>query len=108
MIRRCVLDKKTLVATFVYDVLKLADVVVVDVQLDYAKNELGNVRNGQVEMTALEESFDIIAHRIPAALPGPHRNHRGAGNHGAGSLAGHEKGISSKRHQKRSADRPQL
>lgn len=66
MISRCVLEKKTLVATFVYDVLKLADVVVVDVQLDYAKNELGNVRNGQVEMTALEESFDIIAQRIPA------------------------------------------
>jgi nucleotide sugar dehydrogenase len=65
MIRRCVLDKKTLVATFVYDVLKLADVVVVDVQLDYAKSELGNVRNGQVEMTALEESFDIIARHIP-------------------------------------------
>lgn len=65
MIRRCVLDKKTLVATFVYDVLQHADVVVVDVQLDYAKNELGNVRNGQVEMSALEESFDIIAHRIP-------------------------------------------
>ncbi len=64
MIRRCVLDKKTLVATFVYDVLTHADVVVVDVQLDYAKNELGNVRNGQVEMSALEESFDIIAHRI--------------------------------------------
>ncbi len=40
--------------------------VVVDVQLDYAKNELGNVRNGQVEMNALEESFDIIAHRIPS------------------------------------------
>lgn len=66
MIRRCVLDKKTLVATFVYDVLKLADVVVVDVQLDYAKNELGNVRNGQVEMTALEESFDTIARHIPS------------------------------------------
>ncbi len=66
MIRRCVLDKKTLVATFVYDVLKLADVVVVDVQLDYAKNELGNVRNGHVEMTALEESFDIIARYIQA------------------------------------------
>lgn len=66
MISRCVLEKKTLVATFVYDVLKLADVVVVDVQLDYVKNELGNVRNGQVEMTALEESFDIIAQRIPA------------------------------------------
>jgi UDP-N-acetyl-D-glucosamine dehydrogenase len=66
MIRRCVLEKKTLVATFVYDVLSLADVVVVDVQLDYVKNELGNVRNGQVDMSALEESFDIIAHHIPA------------------------------------------
>jgi nucleotide sugar dehydrogenase len=66
MIKRCVLEKKTLVATFVYDVLSLADVVVVDVQLDYVKNELGNVRNGQVDMGALEESFDIIAHHIPA------------------------------------------
>ena len=64
MIRRCVLEKKTLVATYVYDVLKFADVVVVDVQLDYAKNNLGNVRTGHVEMSALEESFDIIAHRI--------------------------------------------
>jgi nucleotide sugar dehydrogenase len=65
MIRRCVLEKRTLVATFVYDVLKFADVVVVDVQLDYAKNQLGNVRNGHVEMGALEESFDIIARHIP-------------------------------------------
>ena len=64
MIRRCVLEKKTLVATFVYEVLSLADAVVVDVQLDYAKNELGNVRNGQVEMGALEESFDVIAHHV--------------------------------------------
>lgn len=39
--------------------------MVVDVQLDYAKNQLGNVRNGHVEMSALEESFDIIAHHIP-------------------------------------------
>jgi UDP-N-acetyl-D-glucosamine dehydrogenase len=64
MISRCVLEKKTLNATFVYDVLRLADVVIVDIQLDYAKNEIGNVRNGQVEMTDLEESFDIIAHRV--------------------------------------------
>ena len=64
MIRRCVLEKKTLTATFVYNLLRLADVVVVDIQLDYAKNEIGNVRNGHVEMTDLEESFDIIAHRI--------------------------------------------
>ncbi|MCX5815332.1 MAG: nucleotide sugar dehydrogenase [Proteobacteria bacterium] len=64
MIRRCVLDKKTLTATFTYDVLQFADVVIVDVQLDYTKTELGNVRSGHVEMTALEESFDIIARRI--------------------------------------------
>lgn len=64
MIRRCVLEKKTLVATYVYDVLKFADVVVVDVQLDYAKTELGNVRSGHVEMTALEDSFDVIAKHI--------------------------------------------
>jgi len=64
MIRRRVLEKKTLVATFVYDVLRLADAVIVDVQLDYAKNELGNVRNGQVDMVALEESFDVIGRRV--------------------------------------------
>lgn len=64
MIRRCVVDKKTLVATFVNDALQFADVVIVDVQLDYVKNELGNVKNGQVDMNALEESFDVIAHHI--------------------------------------------
>jgi UDP-N-acetyl-D-glucosamine dehydrogenase len=69
MIKRCVLEKKTLIATFTYDVLSLADVVIVDVQLDYAKKDLGNVRTGGVEMTALEESFDIIAKHIkPDAL----------------------------------------
>ncbi len=66
LIRRCVLDKKSLLATYTEEVLTLADVVVVDVQLDYLKNELGNVRNGQVEMSALEEAFEIIAGRIPA------------------------------------------
>lgn len=64
MIRRCVLDKKTLVATYIHEPLQFADVVVVDVQLDYSKKELGNVKNGLVEMTALEESFDTIAHHI--------------------------------------------
>jgi UDP-N-acetyl-D-glucosamine dehydrogenase len=66
MIHRCVLEKKTLTATYTYDALKLADVVIVDVQLDYTKTELGNVRSGHVEMRALEESFDIIAQRIKA------------------------------------------
>jgi nucleotide sugar dehydrogenase len=65
MIRRCVLDKKTLMATYTYEVLSLADVVVVDVQCDYLKNAFGNVRTGGVDMAALEESFGIIAKHIP-------------------------------------------
>ena len=65
MIARCVNEKKTLMATFTYDVLKLADVVVVDVQCDYLKEELGNVRNGQTDMAALEASICVIAEHIP-------------------------------------------
>ena len=65
MIARCVNEKKTLMATFTYDVLKLADVVVVDVQCDYIKVELGNVRNGQTDMAALEASICVIAENIP-------------------------------------------
>jgi len=69
MIRRCVKEKKSLIATFTYDALKLADVVVVDVQCDYLKESLGNVRNGQADMNALEESLEIIAEHIaPDAL----------------------------------------
>jgi UDP-N-acetyl-D-glucosamine dehydrogenase len=64
LIRRCVLEKKTLTATFTHDVLSLADVVIVDVQLDYLKKDIGNVRSGHVEMTSLEESFEIIARNI--------------------------------------------
>lgn len=64
MIHRCVKEKKTLTATFTYDALKLADVVVSDVQCDYVKEALGDVRNGQTNMTALEESFAIIAEFI--------------------------------------------
>ncbi len=65
MIERCVKEKKTLMATYTYDVLRLADVVVVDVQCDYHKDELGNVRNGETEMAALEASLHEIAERIP-------------------------------------------
>jgi UDP-N-acetyl-D-glucosamine dehydrogenase len=64
MIDRCVNRKKTLTATYTYDALKFADVVIVDVQCDYLKESLGNVRNGQAEMKALEESFEIIATHI--------------------------------------------
>ncbi|MCU0458474.1 MAG: nucleotide sugar dehydrogenase [Bacteroidales bacterium] len=65
MIARCVNEKKTLMATYTYDVLKLADVVVVDVQCDYIKEELGNVRAGQTDMAALEASLAVIAEHIP-------------------------------------------
>ena len=64
MINRCVNEKKTLVATYTYDALKLADVVVVDVQCDYLKQSLGNVRDGRADMDALEESLEIIGQHI--------------------------------------------
>lgn len=66
IISRCVLEKKTLIATYTYDVLKLADVVVVDVQCDYIKEDLGNVRSGETDMAALESSLHVIARHIPA------------------------------------------
>ena len=69
LIDRCVNEKKTLTATFTYDALGLADVVVVDVQCDYLKEALGNIREGRADMDALEESLEIIAQHIrPEAL----------------------------------------
>ena len=65
MIARCVKEKKTLTATFSYEVLKLADVVVSDVQCDYLKESFGNVRDGQADMVALENSLEIVAEHIP-------------------------------------------
>jgi nucleotide sugar dehydrogenase len=65
MIRRCVKEKKTLTATFNADCLKLADCVVVDVQCDYSKNDLGNMRTGEVEMAALESTIRTIGEKIP-------------------------------------------
>ena len=64
MIARCVLQKKTLTATFASDCLKLADVVVVDVQCDYSKHDLGNMRSGEAEMAALEATMRTIGQRI--------------------------------------------
>ena len=65
MIARCVLEKKTLTATYNSDCLKLADCVVVDVQCDYSKCELGNMRTGQAEMSALEATVRTIGRKIP-------------------------------------------
>lgn len=64
LIKRCVLEKKTLVATYNEDVLKLVDCVVVDVQCDYLKASLGDLQTGRADMAALEKSFSIIAERI--------------------------------------------
>ena len=64
MIKRCVLDKKTLVTTYNSDCLKLADCVVVDVQCDYTKNALGNMRTGKVEMGALEATIKTIGEKV--------------------------------------------
>ncbi|REJ67233.1 MAG: GDP-mannose dehydrogenase [Planctomycetota bacterium] len=64
MIARCVLEKKTLTATYNSDCLKLADCVVVDVQCDYSKRELGNMRNGEVEMAALEATVKTIGEKV--------------------------------------------
>ena len=64
MIERCINQKKTLTATFTYDALKLADVLVVDVQCDFIKEELGNLRSGYADISALEASFKIIGEKI--------------------------------------------
>ncbi len=64
MISRCVLEKKTLIATYNSDCLKLADCVVVDVQCDYTKRDLGNLRTGQAEMKALEATIRTIGEKV--------------------------------------------
>jgi nucleotide sugar dehydrogenase len=66
MIARCVLEKKTLAASYNSDCLQLANCVVVDVQCDYTKKELGNMRKGTVEMAALEATIKTIGEKVPA------------------------------------------
>ena len=65
MIERTVLEKKTLTATFNSDCLTLADCVVVDVQCDYTKHDLGDMRTGEAEMSALEATMRTIGEKIP-------------------------------------------
>ena len=66
MISRCVLEKKTLIGTYNSDCLELADCVVVDVQCDYLKKDLGQLRTGSTDMAALEATIKTIAQKIPA------------------------------------------
>jgi nucleotide sugar dehydrogenase len=65
LISRCVKEKRTMVATFTDAALQLADVVVVDVQCDYLKESLGNVRTGSADMVAFEASLTRIGENIP-------------------------------------------
>jgi len=65
IIKRCVMKEKNLVATFNNDCLKLADCVVVDVQCDYLKNDLGDMRTGEADMAALEATLRTIGEKIP-------------------------------------------
>ena len=44
--------------------ISLADVVVVDVQCDYQKETLGNVRQGTAEIAALEDCLRVIGEKI--------------------------------------------
>jgi nucleotide sugar dehydrogenase len=60
IIDRCVNQRGTLTASFTYESLKLADVIVVDVQCDYVKEDLKNVSNGHVLIEDLERALDII------------------------------------------------
>jgi UDP-N-acetyl-D-glucosamine dehydrogenase len=64
MIKSCVTEKKTLIATYSYEALSLADVVVVDVQCDYLKESFGDVRNGNADIAALESSLEVIGDKI--------------------------------------------
>jgi UDP-N-acetyl-D-glucosamine dehydrogenase len=64
IITRCVLEKRTLIATYHSDCLRLADCVVVDVQCDYTKRDLGNVRTGKADMESLKEALQTIGERI--------------------------------------------
>ena len=64
MIARCVLEKKTLTATYNPDCLALADCVVVDVQCDYSKQDLGMMKTGETEMAALEATLKTMGEKI--------------------------------------------
>lgn len=64
LIARCVKEDKTMVATFNSDCLALADCVVVDVQCDFVKQDLGNMRTGDAEMAALEATIRTIGQKV--------------------------------------------
>jgi nucleotide sugar dehydrogenase len=65
IIGRCVNEKKNLTASFTYESLSLADVVVVDVQCDFIKESINDASTGYVQMRDLEKALEIIGDTIP-------------------------------------------
>lgn len=65
MVGRVATEKGTFTATFQEEALSLADVVIVDVQCDITKPDLGNVRNAYVEMTAFKAAIKTIGNYMP-------------------------------------------
>ncbi len=64
LIHRTVKEKHTLMATYNSDCIKLADTVVVDVQCDFIKNDLGNMKTGKADIAALEATIKTIGERM--------------------------------------------
>jgi len=64
LIQNCVKKSGTLVATYNSDVLQFADCVVVDVQCDFSKKEVGNMKSGTADMAALEDTMRTIGEKI--------------------------------------------
>jgi UDP-N-acetyl-D-glucosamine dehydrogenase len=64
VIRRCVIEKKTLTASFSEAALGLADIVVVDVQCDFVKESLQNASTGYVQIDAFEKAMETIGHLV--------------------------------------------
>jgi len=64
LISRCVKERKSLVATYDSTCLRLADYVVVDIQCDYRKLELGDARSGEAEMSAFEAAMRSIGQNV--------------------------------------------
>ena len=93
LIRRCVLEKKTLIATYNYDALKLADVVVVDVQCDYLKESLGELHHGPGRHGCAGEVHKDHCQAGARRGAGADRNHGRARHHGIRRLPDHKEGL---------------
>jgi len=61
---RCVVDKKTLRSTWHDHVYELADIVVVDIQLDATKPTLGKAAEGYCDLTAFRDGIRTIGRHI--------------------------------------------